>query len=43
MNTEGFLREVDLILLGLKSRGLQVMPLAELLGRPVMVRIQDDE
>jgi peptidoglycan/xylan/chitin deacetylase (PgdA/CDA1 family) len=43
MNTEGFLREVDLILLGLKSRGLQVAPLAELLGRPVMVRIQDDE
>ena len=38
-DTGGFLREIDLLLSGLESKGLQVVPLAELLGRPVMVRI----
>lgn len=40
--TADFLREVDLILLGLKSKGLQVVALAELIGKPVMFRINDD-
>jgi len=40
--TEGFLLEVDLILSGLKRKGLQVVPLANLLERPVMVRINGD-
>jgi len=35
-DTECFLREIDLILSNLKNKGLQVVPLAELLGRPVM-------
>jgi peptidoglycan/xylan/chitin deacetylase (PgdA/CDA1 family) len=39
MDTEGFLHEIDLILSGLKNKGLQIVPLAELLERPVMVRI----
>ena len=43
IDTEGFLHEIDLILSGLKNKGLQVVPLAELLGRPVMVRISGDE
>jgi peptidoglycan/xylan/chitin deacetylase (PgdA/CDA1 family) len=42
VTTEGFLQEVDLILSGLKRMGLQVVPLAELLGRPVMARIKSD-
>jgi len=42
IDTEGFLHEIDLILSGLKNKGLQVVPLAELLGRPVMVRIKGD-
>jgi peptidoglycan/xylan/chitin deacetylase (PgdA/CDA1 family) len=37
-----FLHEVDLILSGLEKRGLRVIPLAELLGRPVMVRIKSN-
>ncbi|MGD1152855.1 MAG: polysaccharide deacetylase family protein [Syntrophales bacterium] len=36
-----FLHEVDLILSGLEKRALRVIPLAELLGRPVMVRIKN--
>jgi len=40
--TKDFLQEVDLILSGLKSKGLQVVPLAELIGKPVMVRIKGD-
>ena len=39
VGAEGFLCEIDLILRGLSNKGLQVVPLAELLGRPVMVRI----
>jgi peptidoglycan/xylan/chitin deacetylase (PgdA/CDA1 family) len=42
MGTEGFLHEIDLILSGLKNRGLDVVPLAELLGRPVMIRIKGE-
>jgi len=42
IDTEGFLHEIDLILSGLKNKGLQVVPLAELLGRLVMVRINGD-
>jgi len=42
VSTEGFLREVDVILAGLKSKGLQVIPLAELIGKPVMLRIKDE-
>jgi peptidoglycan/xylan/chitin deacetylase (PgdA/CDA1 family) len=38
-DTECFLREIDLILSCLKNKGLQIVPLAELLGRPIMVRI----
>jgi len=34
-----FLHEVDLILVGLEKRGLRVIPLVELTGRPVMIRI----
>jgi peptidoglycan/xylan/chitin deacetylase (PgdA/CDA1 family) len=37
-----FLHEVDLILSGLEKRALRVIPLAELLGRPVMVRIKSN-
>jgi len=37
-----FLHEVELILSGLEKRGLRIIPLAELLGRPVMVRIRSD-
>lgn len=39
MDTDGFLHEIDLILSGLKNKGLQIVPLAELLERPVMVWI----
>lgn len=42
-DTESFLREIDLIMSGLKSKGLQIVPLAELLGRPVMVFVKGDE
>jgi peptidoglycan/xylan/chitin deacetylase (PgdA/CDA1 family) len=42
MNTEDFLKEIDLILSGLKSRGLRVAPLAELLERPIMICIEDE-
>ena len=34
-----WLREIDLILSGLKEKGLQVIPLRELTGKPVMNRI----
>ncbi|HVO64910.1 MAG TPA: polysaccharide deacetylase family protein [Syntrophales bacterium] len=40
---EYFLREIDLILSGLKSKGLQIVPLAELLGRPVMIWTGDNQ
>jgi peptidoglycan/xylan/chitin deacetylase (PgdA/CDA1 family) len=43
MHMQIFLHEVDLILSGLKKKGLQVVPLAELLGRPVMSRIKHDQ
>ena len=39
MDTEGFIREIDLILCGLKNKELQIVPLAELLEKPVMIRI----
>ncbi len=37
-----FLKEVDLLLSGLKSKGLQPVPLAELIGKPVMVQCTTD-
>jgi peptidoglycan/xylan/chitin deacetylase (PgdA/CDA1 family) len=39
---EYFLREIDMILSCLKNKGLKIVPLAELLGRPVMVRIKSN-
>jgi peptidoglycan/xylan/chitin deacetylase (PgdA/CDA1 family) len=39
IDAEVFLREIEAILSGLKDKGLQVIPLAELLGKPVMIRI----
>ena len=36
-----WLREIDNILSGLKNKGLQVVPLAELLGKPVMIGINN--
>ena len=42
-DAECFLREIDMIMSGLKSKGIQVVPLAELLGQPVMVFIKGDE
>jgi peptidoglycan/xylan/chitin deacetylase (PgdA/CDA1 family) len=43
ITTEDFLREVESILAGLKRMGLQVVPLTELIGKPVMLRIRDGE
>ena len=43
MDTEGFLREIDLILCGLKNKELQIVPLAELLEKPVMTRIGSED
>ena len=37
-DADDFLHEVDLILSGLKNKGLQVIPLAELLKKPVMIQ-----
>ena len=39
---ELFLLEIDIIISCLKNKGLQIVPLAELLGRPVMVRIKSN-
>ena len=39
IGSEDFLHEIEAILSGLKSKGLQVVPLAELLGKPVMIRV----
>lgn len=36
---EAWLHEVDLILDGLKNKGLEVIPLSELIARPVMVKV----
>ncbi|MGO9137113.1 MAG: polysaccharide deacetylase family protein [Syntrophales bacterium] len=41
-DTEYFLREIDTILSGLKKKGLEIVPLSELMGRPVMVRIKSN-
>jgi peptidoglycan/xylan/chitin deacetylase (PgdA/CDA1 family) len=41
-DTEYFLREIDMLLSCLKNKGLQIVPLAELLGRPVMMRIKSN-
>jgi len=40
---EYFMREIDSTLSGLKSKGLQVVPLSELLGRPVMIQTGDNQ
>jgi hypothetical protein len=42
MDSEYFLREINMILSCLKNKGLKIVPLAELLGRPVMVRIKSN-
>ena len=42
IDTEYFLREIDIILSCLKNKGLRIVPLAELLGRPVMVQIKSN-
>jgi peptidoglycan/xylan/chitin deacetylase (PgdA/CDA1 family) len=42
IDAEVFLREVEAILAGLKDKGLQVIPLAELLGKPVMIRLNNE-
>ena len=36
---EGWLHEVDLIIVGLKNKDLEVIPLSELVARPVMVKV----
>lgn len=36
---EAWLHEVDLILDGLKNKGLEVIPLSDLIARPVMVKV----
>jgi len=43
IDTEGFIREIDLILCGLKNKELQIVPLAELLEKPVMTRIGSED
>lgn len=39
MDADFWLHEIDLMLSGLKDKGLQVVPLEELLAKPMMVRI----
>jgi peptidoglycan/xylan/chitin deacetylase (PgdA/CDA1 family) len=39
MIAEDFVREIDMILSGLKNKGLQIVSLAELLEKPVMTKI----
>jgi len=34
-----WLNEIELILMGLKNKGLSVLPLSEIIGRPVMIPI----
>lgn len=41
-DADRWLREVDNILSGLKHKGLQVRPLAELIGKPIMTRVYHD-
>ena len=42
MDVSVWLHEIDLILSGLKNKGLHVVPLGELLGGQLMIRISDD-
>lgn len=39
---EDFLQEVGLLLTGLKNKGLQVVPLAELIGKPIMRKMRNE-
>jgi hypothetical protein len=41
-DADRWLHEVDNILSGLKHKGLQVRPLAELIGKPIMTRVSHD-
>lgn len=41
--TDDFLEEIALIVDGLKNKGLQIVSLADLIGKPVMFRIRDAE
>ncbi|MEN6317680.1 MAG: polysaccharide deacetylase family protein [Syntrophaceae bacterium] len=43
MDIEGFIREIDLILCGLKNKELQIVPLEELLEKPVMIGIGSED
>lgn len=43
MDTESYHREIDLILCGLKNKGLHMVPLAELLEKPVMTKIGSED
>jgi len=36
-----WLNEIELILMGLKDKGLSVLPLSEIIGRPVMIPIDN--
>jgi peptidoglycan/xylan/chitin deacetylase (PgdA/CDA1 family) len=42
MAVDAWLREVDLILSGLNDRGLEIVPLADLIGKPVMIQTNSD-
>ena len=38
-----WLNEIELLLDGIRARGLTVLPLAEIIGRPVMLTTRDDK
>jgi peptidoglycan/xylan/chitin deacetylase (PgdA/CDA1 family) len=42
MAVDAWLREVELILSGLNDRGLEIVPLADLIGKSVMIRVNSD-
>jgi hypothetical protein len=42
MDIDVWLHEIEMILFGLKNKGLEIVPLAELLGESVMIGIGDD-
>ena len=42
MDVNIWLHEIDLIISGLKNKGLHVVPLCELLGRQIMIRLNGD-
>ena len=38
-----WLNEIELILLGLKERGLSVLSLSDIIGKPVMISVVDGD